>query len=84
MSTDLPDMLFVQPGKIGNDDLFVNRTTNGVMSRKLGPDFQPGARVGIYKLERITTLGVAVVEVMPTPAAATPPAAVPPAPPKSP
>lgn len=67
--SDLPETLYIQPGKVMSDDLFVNRTPAGVLNRKLGQGFTAGARVGVYKLERITQFGVGVVEIVPPPAA---------------
>jgi hypothetical protein len=72
MNADLPDVLYIQPGKVGDDDLFVNKTPNGVMSRHLGTGFTTGARVGVYRLERVTKFGVGIVEMPTTTAAAAP------------
>ncbi len=69
MSEPLPDTLYVQPGKLGVDDLFVNRSPAGVMNRNLGAGFMAGAHVGVYKLERITVFGVGIVEAQPVVAA---------------
>ncbi len=73
--TILPEILFVQKGHVGNQDLFVNRTPQGVMAQNLGPAFKPGAHVGVYQLQKIVSAEVAVQDVAAPAVAATPTAA---------
>lgn len=58
----LPDVVYIQAGRVGNDDLFVNRTPQGAVSRPLGQEFESGAMVGVYRLEKIVRMTVGVVQ----------------------
>ena len=58
----LPDVLFVQEGDVGNQNLFVNRTHGGAVGQNLGPKHTPGQAVGVYRLERTVNLAFSIIE----------------------
>lgn len=65
----LPAVVYVQKGNYrGIAELFINASAEGALKREIGVGVVPGARVGIYKLDRIVQIKVGIQEIPQEPA----------------
>lgn len=60
----LPESVYVQKGNYhGVSELFINASAQGALRRNLGVGVVPGARVGVYRLDRIVEIKVGIQEI---------------------